>query len=135
LRTAPGEGVETRLPACLAINQSIYYFDDMDVEDYSRLVADEAAARAKAALVRRRPDLAGRDGNPSGVPGEEEAQVVLDRLAFVREVADRLQSDLTASVFEARRAGASWARLGIALQESPQTAFNRYRHLDRRSPA
>ena len=102
----------------------------MDVEEHSRLVTDEATARARAALLRRRPDLARRGGKPPEVPGEEEAQVVLDMLAFVREVADRLHSDMTALVFEARRHGASWARVGIALHESPQTAFNRYRHLE-----
>src|SRR5688572_19465815 len=103
----------------------------MDVEDCSRLVADEAAARARAALLRRRPDLFRRGGKPLAVPGDEEAQVVLDTLAFVREVADRLLSDMTALVFEARRQDASWARVGVALQESPQTAFNRYRHLEK----
>ncbi|MGH9034274.1 MAG: hypothetical protein ACRD0O_00790 [Acidimicrobiia bacterium] len=102
----------------------------MDVEDCSRLVADEAAARARAALLRRRPDLSRRGGKPPAVPGDEEAQVVLDTLAFVREVTDRLHSDMTALVFEARRYGASWGRVGLALQESPQTAFNRYRHLE-----
>ncbi|MEW6475337.1 MAG: hypothetical protein AB1679_24035 [Actinomycetota bacterium] len=106
----------------------------MDVEDVSHLVADEAAARARASLLRRRPDLTRRGGKPPEVPGEEEAQVVLDRLAFVREAAGRLQSDMTALVFEARRLGASWARVGIALQESPQTAFNRYRHLGPAQP-
>lgn len=101
----------------------------MDVEDYGRLVADEAASRARTALRRRRPDLSHAGGDPQ-VPGEEEAQVVLDRLAFTREVADRLHSDMAELVYEARRRGASWARVGIALQESPQTTFNRYRHLD-----
>lgn len=64
------------------------------------------------------------------MPGEEQAQVALDTLAFVREVADRLRSDMTALVFEARRHGASWARVGLAANESAQTAFNRYRHLE-----
>ncbi len=111
------------------VKGSIHYFDGVDVEDCSRSVADEAAARAQAALLRRRPDL-GRGGQSPDVPGEEEAQVVLDTLAFIREVADRLHADMTVLVFEARRHGASWARVGLALQESPQTAFNRYRHLE-----
>lgn len=116
------------------VKGSIQYFDGVDVEDCSRSVADEAAARAKAALLRRRPDLSCRGGQSPEVPGEEEAQVVLDTLAFVREVADRLHADLTALVFEARRLDASWARVGLALQESPQTAFNRYRHLEEPPP-
>ncbi len=116
------------------IKESIYDFDAMDVEDFSRLVSDEAAARARAALLRRRPELSRRGRNPAA-PAEEEAQVVLDRLAFTREVGDRLQSDAAQLVYEARRHGASWARIGIALHESPQTAFNRYRHLDQPPPA
>ena len=102
----------------------------MDVEEYSRFVTDEANARARAALLRRRPDLARQGGKPPEVPGEEEAQVVLDMLAFVRDVTDRLYSDMTALVFEARHHGASWAKVGLAIHESPQTTFNRYRHLE-----
>lgn len=111
------------------VKGSIQYFDGVDVEDCSRSVAAEAAARARAAFLRRRPDLS-RGGRSPEVPGEEEAQVVLDTLAFIREVADRLHADMTVLVFEARRHGASWAKVGLALQESPQTAFNRYRHLE-----
>lgn len=114
----------------LVVKEAVQYFDAMDAEDYSRSVADEATARARAGLLRRRPDLARRDGKPPAVPGSEEAQYALDALAFVREVADRLQSDMTALVFEARRHGASWARVGVAISESPQTAFNRYRRLE-----
>lgn len=103
----------------------------MEVEDCSRLVAEEAAGRARAALLRRCLDLAHRGGQPRKVPPEEQAQVALDTLAFVREMADRLRFDMTALVFEARCHGASWARVGLAVNESPQTAFNRYRHLER----
>lgn len=121
-------GPPTRSVQC--IKRIIYYFDVMDVGEVSQEVAVEAAKRAGAALLRRRPDLARPGGVPSDPPGDEEAQVALDTLAFVREVTDRLQSDLTSLVFEARRHGASWARVGVALHVSPQTAFNRYRHLE-----
>ena len=94
------------------------------------MVAQEAATRARAALLRRRPDLAARGGKRPATPGDEEAQVTLDTLAFLSEVTARLNSELTSLVFEARRHGASWARVGVALGESPQTAFNRYRHLE-----
>jgi hypothetical protein len=102
----------------------------MDTEGYSRSVAEDAGAYALSALQRRRPDLKPKRGKPVDVPDEERAQFELDRLAFVCAVAERLRDDMTPLVFASRRSGASWARVGLAINESPQTAFNRYRKLD-----
>jgi hypothetical protein len=106
------------------------YLDAVDVEGYSRSVAEDAESYARSALLRRRPDLKDRKGGRLHVPDDERAQYDLDRLTFVHAVADRLKADMTPLVFAARQRGASWARIGLAIDESGQTSFNRYHKLE-----
>lgn len=102
----------------------------MNPEDVSTVIAKESHERALAALLRRRPDLRSRARGGVPVPVEERAQVHLDQLAYTTEVLARMQEDVTALVVAARTEGASWAKIGLALRESAQTAFNRYRRFD-----
>lgn len=115
---------------CKPVKPPDHYLDAVDVDAYSRSVADDAETHARSALLRRRPDLKTAKGKPIGIPDEERAQYELDRLAFVHAVADRLHNDMTPLVFAARKLGASWARIGLAINESGQTAFNRYHKLE-----
>lgn len=115
------------------VKELIQYFGDVDADEYARSVADDATRVAQAALRRRRPDLRARAAKKLAVPEEEQAQFELDQLAFVTSVADRLMAEMNGIVFDARRHGASWARIGAAINESPQTAFNRYRKLELRA--
>jgi hypothetical protein len=115
------------------VKELIQYFGEVDADDYARSVADDAVRVAQAALRRRRPDLKARAAKDLEVPEEERAQFELDQLAFVASVADRLMAEANGIVFDARRHGASWARVGAAINESPQTAFNRYRKLEARA--
>lgn len=108
------------------VKESIQYFGVMDIEGYAGSVAEDATELAFAALRRRRPDLRGSGKRPA-VPAEEAAQFELDKLAFVATLTERLMAEMNGLVYEARQHGASWARVGAALKESPQTAFNRYR--------
>ena len=112
------------------IKQCVQYFGDVDVDAFSRAVAEDATRAAEAALRRRRPDLQARAKKNVELPADEQAQFELDRLAFVVSVAERLMDDANGIVFNARRHGASWARIGAAINQSAQTAFNRYRKLD-----
>jgi len=107
-----------------------HYFDGVDIDAYSRSVADEAEAHARSALLRRRPDLETAQHKTIDIPDEERPQYELDRLASVHAVADRLKTDMTAHVFAARQHGASWGRIGLAINESAQTSFNRYHKLE-----
>jgi hypothetical protein len=107
------------------------YFDAVDVDAYSRSAAEDADAYARSALLRRRPDLVTAKREPARIPEEERAQYELDRLSFVHAVVDRLKTDIIGLVFAARQQRASWARIGLAIDESGQTAFNRYHRLDR----
>jgi hypothetical protein len=111
------------------VKEPIQYFGAMDIDGYARSVAEDATERAVAALRRRRPDLRDK-GNHEGMPPDEAAQFELDKLAFVAAVTERLITEMNGLVYEARQHGASWARVGAALNESPQTAFNRYRKLE-----
>ncbi len=102
----------------------------MDHDDYSDLVAKDAHDHAIAALLRRRPDLSTRARKAVEVPPEERAQFELDKLGYLHGAVDRLVTDMSASVLAARRSGASWGRVGLAINESAQTTFNRYRKLE-----
>lgn len=115
------------------VKELVQYFGDVDADEYARSVADDATQVAQAALRRRRPDLRTRAAKKLEVPEQEQAQFELDQLAFVTSVADRLLAEMNGIVFDARRHGASWARIGAAINESPQTAFNRYRKLEARA--
>ncbi len=84
--------------------------------------------RALVSLQKRRPDL--KLGPRARVPEEEAAALVLDQLTYTCGVVARLRADVTDYVIAARSAGASWAKIGPALGESPQTAFNRYKRHD-----
>jgi hypothetical protein len=117
------------------VKELIQYFGAVDADEYARSVADDATQVAQAALRRRRPDLRTRAAKRLEVPEEEQTQFELDQLAFVTSVADRLLAEMNGIVFDARRHGASWARIGAAINESPQTAFNRYRKLEARAPS
>ena len=111
------------------VKESVQYFGGMDIEGYARSVAEDATELAIAALRRRRPDLSGSAKRPA-VPAEEAAQFELDKLAFFATLTERLMAEMNGLVYGARQHGASWARVGTALKESPQTAFNRYRSLE-----
>lgn len=113
-----------------SVKPSAQYFDSVDVDSYSRSVAADAEAHARAALLRRRPDLTPSRGSTIDIPDGERTQYELDKLAFVHAVADRLEADITGLVFVARQRGASWARIGLAIDESGQTSFNRYHKLE-----
>lgn len=113
-----------------AIKENDQYFVAVDVEAYSRSALADAEAHAMAALRRRRPDLKIRSGKVIDVPAEELAQVELDKLTFVRSVTERLLAEMTGLVFGARQHDASWARIGVAINESAQTTFNRYSKLE-----
>jgi hypothetical protein len=102
----------------------------VDHDDYSDLVAKDARDHAVASLLRRRPDLNARASGHAKVPPEEQAQFELDKLAYLHGAVDRLVTDMSASVLAARRSGASWGRVGLAINESAQTTFNRYRKLE-----
>lgn len=114
----------------VAIKEAVQYFDDVDAEGYSKSVLRDAEEHALHALRRRRPDLKPGRNKAIGIPPEEAAQFELDKLAFVRAVADRLIDEMNPLVFAARAGGASWARVGLAINESAQTSFNRYRKLE-----
>lgn len=107
----------------------------MTHDGYAEQVARDARLHAIAELLRRRPDLKAKSPKTVKVPPDEQAQFDLDRLAYTRAAADRIAADITVLVLDARRHSASWTRVGLALQESGQTAFNRYRKLEgERSP-
>ncbi len=106
----------------------------MDHEGYSELVAKDAHDHAVAVLLRRRPDLNARAKGDVEIPPEERAQFELDKLAYLYGAVDRLVTDMSASVLAARRSGASWGRVGLAINESAQTTFNRYRKLEAAIP-
>jgi hypothetical protein len=102
----------------------------MTPEEVSTLVTREARERALAGLLRRRPDVRSGAKGIVEVPDDELARVQLDQLAYTSEALARLHEVVTSMVVAARAEGASWAKVGLALQESAQTAFNRYRHVD-----
>lgn len=111
------------------VKESVQYFGAVDIDGYARSVAEDAIDLAVAALRRRRPDLRDSKKRPA-VPAEEAAQFELDKLAFFAALTERLTSEMNGLVYGARQHGASWAKVGAALNESPQTAFNRYRGLE-----
>jgi hypothetical protein len=117
-----------------AVKGLVHYFDAVDVDAFADAVSRDAAEHALSNLLLRRPDLKTRSGKGLEVPQEERARFELDKLAFVAALADRLLAEVNGLVFEARRQGASWARVGVAINESPQTAFNRYRKLEQGQP-
>lgn len=102
----------------------------MDHEGYSELVTKDAHDHAVTVLLRRRPDLNAWAKGDVKIPPEERAQFELDKLAYLHDAVDRLVTDMSASVLAARRSGASWGRVGLAINESAQTTFNRYRKLE-----
>ncbi len=101
----------------------------MSPEQFAQQVAKGAADHADRALARRRPDLRRAPGHRAPPP-DELAGHTLDRLDYTAQTVARINEDLTARVIEARSLGASWARVGIAIGESAQTAFNRYRRYE-----
>ncbi len=120
--------------SAVAVKGFAHYFDAVDVDAFAEAVSRDAAEHALANLLLRRPDLKTRSGKGLEVPEDERARFELDKLAFVAALADRLLAEVNGLVFEARRQGASWARVGVAINESPQTAFNRYRKLEQPPP-
>lgn len=113
------------MPDCLMTRTtSTILMRMLDPDQLSKDVAKSAEESALAALKRRRPDL--RITSAAKVPAGESAQFELDRLAHTRAAADRLMDDVTALVLAARLDGASWLRVGLALNASSQTAMNRY---------
>jgi hypothetical protein len=98
-------------------------------DEFAQQVSAKAVRHAHEALARRRPDLRLRT-NAATVPDDEHMRVTLDRLAYTRDTVARLQEDITALVLAARSQGASWAKVGLALGESAQTAFNRYQRFE-----
>jgi hypothetical protein len=102
----------------------------MSPDELSGTVAKEANERAVRGLVRRRPDLRRSARGTLDVPAEERVQFQLDQLEYTAELVARLQEEMASLVVAAREEGASWAKVGVALRESAQTAFNRYRRFD-----